>query len=177
LYPKKHLNKKGSIIWHCRCECGTEFDVSYNELVYCNQQSCGCRKKKHSENLHSYLTHVDGTSVDSLKSKKIPTDNTTGVKGVYLIKGKWVPKIVFQKKQYLLGKYDTLQEAEEKRQEAEHILFDGAVAHYEKWKAKADENPEWAKENPVEIIVEKKNGSELDVTFLPVIEEIKSINR
>lgn len=31
-----------------------------------------------------------------LKSKKIPTDNTTGYKGVYLIRGKYVAKIVFQ---------------------------------------------------------------------------------
>ena len=30
---------------------------------------------------------------------------------------------------------------------------------------------EWAEKNPIEIIVEKKNGNELDVTFLPVIDE------
>ena len=171
LYPVEKRSKKKSVIWHCRCDCGTEFDLSYNELVYTNQVSCGCQKKKHSEILHSFLTHVDGTSVDYIKSKKIPTDNTTGVKGVYLIKGKWLAKIVFQKKQYHLGKYDTIEEAAEARREAERILFDGAVEHYEKWKAKADKDPEWAMENPVEILVEKKRGgSELEVTFLPVIE-------
>ena len=46
--------------------------------------------------MQTFLTHVAGTSVDMLKSKKIPTDNTTGYKGVYLIRGKYVAKIVFQ---------------------------------------------------------------------------------
>lgn len=40
-----------------------------------------------------------------IRSKKVPTDNTTDVKGEYLIKGKYLAKIVFQKKQYHLGQY------------------------------------------------------------------------
>ena len=28
----------------CRCDCGTEINVSYNNLMYCGQQSCGCKK-------------------------------------------------------------------------------------------------------------------------------------
>lgn len=60
-------------------------------------KSCGCQKKEHDKSLQSFLTHVAGTSVDALKSKKVPTDNTTGYKGVYLIRGKYVAKIVFQK--------------------------------------------------------------------------------
>ncbi len=167
---KSVVTAKGEKKWLCRCDCGMEFDTSYNKLCYSNKQSCGCQKKKHSELLPSLLTHVDGTSVENIKSKKIPSDNTTGVRGVYFIKGKWMAKIVFQKKQYNLGIYETIEEAAEARREAEQILFDGAVTHYEKWKEKANENPDWAKENPVEILVEKKNGNELNVTFLPVIE-------
>ena len=66
-----------------------------------------------------------GTSVDILKSKKVPTDNITGYKGVYLIRGKYVAKIVFQKKQYFLGTYENIEEAAEARREAEEVCSMG----------------------------------------------------
>ena len=97
---KEKINEKtskGERKWLCRCECGNEIDVAYNNLVHCNMKSCGCQKKEHDKSLQSFLTHVAGTSVDALKSKKVPMDNTTGYKGVYLIRGKYVAKIVFQK--------------------------------------------------------------------------------
>lgn len=169
LYRLESKKSKKNVVWHCRCDCGTEFDISYNDLVYTNQMSCGCKKKKHTENLHSYLTYVNGTSLDCIKSKKIPIDNTTGVKGVYFVKGKWMAKIVFQKKQYHLGNYDTLEAAAAARSEAEHLLFDGAVEHYEKWRQMAQEDSEWANQNPVKIFVEKKYGGELKVTFFPIL--------
>ena len=57
--------------------------------------------------------------MDMLKSDKLPKNNTTGVRGVYRIRGKYVAKIVFQKKQYHLGSYDSLEEAALARREAE----------------------------------------------------------
>ena len=104
-----------------------------------------------------------------IKSKKLPADNTSGVKGVYYQKGKWIAKIVFQQKQYHLGKYDTIEEAAEARRQAESVLFDGVAAHYDRWKRRADIDPEWAKENPIVITVNKKSSSELDVQLSPVI--------
>ena len=88
LYPAKRYDKSGSVIWRCKCDCGNEVDVSYNSLMYTSVVSCGCQKKEHDQKLRTFLTHVAGTSVDILKSKKVPTDNTTGYKGVYLIRGK-----------------------------------------------------------------------------------------
>lgn len=168
----KYISKrdKGVIYWHCVCDCGKEADIPYNDLVHCNRKSCGCKREEHEQNLTRLLTHVCGTSVDVIRSKKLPADNTTGAKGVYLIKGKYTAKIVFQGKAYYLGTYADFDEAVKARKEAEELLFDGAVAHYERWKRKADTDPAWAKEHPVEILVNKKNGSELDVTFLPTIE-------
>ncbi len=87
LYPTKKRDKKGYVIWHCRCDCGSEADVAYNAMVYGNQISCGCKQKEHMTALGQYLTHVDGTSIDAIRSKKLPTNNTTGYKGVYLNKG------------------------------------------------------------------------------------------
>lgn len=166
-YPVNKRDQKGSVVWHCECECGNSIDIPYNWLAYTGMQSCGCQKREHEKNLHSFLTHVNGTSVDMIKSKKIPSDNTTGYRGVYLIKGKYVAKIVFQQKAYYLGTYENIEQAIKARKEAEHLLFDGTASHYERWKARAETDPEWAEENPLQIIVSKKNSNELSVTFLP----------
>lgn len=169
LYPVKRYDKSGSVIWRCKCDCGNEVDVSYNKLMYTNQKSCGCQKKEHDQKLKSYLTHVAGTSVDILKSKKVPTDNTTGYKGVYLIRGKWVAKIVFQKKAYYLGVYDRIEDAAQARLEAEEVLFDGVAEHYRKWKLRADADPNWATENPVLVSVSQDADKQLVVTCLPEV--------
>ena len=176
LEPTDRRAKSGTVIWHCRCVCGQEVDVSYNDLVYTNLRSCGCRKKEHDEALRTYLTHVGGTSIDMVRSRKTPTDNTTGYKGVYKIRGKYTAKIVFQKKQYHLGSYETAEEAAEARQEAEHILFGGTAAYYEKWKQRADADPAWAAANPIRIQVNRLEPGEgqkygqLEVTFQPNLE-------
>lgn len=166
LYISKRNDPKDGVIWHCRCDCGNEVDVPYNSLVFCNQKSCGCQKKEHDQKLQTFLTHVAGTSVDMLKSKKVPTDNTTGYKGVYLIRGKYVAKIVFQKKQYFLGTYENIEDAAEARKEAEEVLFDGVAEHYQKWKEIADTDMEWAEQNPIQIIVNQQDRK-LNVILLP----------
>ena len=166
LYPLKSRYINGSVIWRCHCDCGNEIDVAYNHLVYGNLRSCGCQKKEHDKKLPGFLTHIDGTSLEAVRSKKIPTDNTTGYKGVYLIRGKYVAKIVFQKKQYYLGAYDDIEEAAEVRQRAEEVLFDGFVDYYERWQAMAAENDVWAAANPIKIQV-IKDGAEVAVRFWP----------
>ena len=167
LYPVWERKDNRSVVWHCRCDCGNEVDVPYNNLVHCNMKSCGCRKKAHDKKLGSFLTHIDGTSVDMIKSKKVPSDNTTGYRGVYLIKGKYVAKIVFQKKAYYLGTYESIEQAAEARKEAEELLFDGVTAFYPKWEQKAAEDPEWARNNPIKIMVSKHPQTGLSISFLP----------
>ena len=168
LYPSRRNDKSGSVVWRCRCDCGKELDVLYNTLVHTKQRSCGCQKKEHSQKLQTYLTHVAGTSVEMLKSKRIPKDNTTGYKGVYLIREKYVAKIVFQKKQYFLGTFSRIEDAAKARAEAEEILFDGVAEHYRRWKEAADADPAWAANNPVQVSVHQEDGK-LKVTLLPVL--------
>lgn len=175
LFPKHDQSNQRSMIWHCRCDCGNEVDISYNYLAYCNVKSCGCMKKAHDSNLGTYLTHVAGTSMDIIRSKKLPADNTTGYRGVYLIKGKYVAKIVFQQKAYYLGSYDSIEEAAEARMEAEETLFEGLVEFYQKWERKAAEDPKWAEENPVQVFVSKNKQKRLCVTFLP--EDVNTSNQ
>ncbi len=111
---------------------------------------------------------VDGTSLDILRSKKVPTDNTTGYKGVYLINGKYVAKINFQKKAYYLGSFDNIEEAHEARLDAEEALFQPTLEYHAKWQKKAEADPVWATENPMKIIVSKVNHR-LIVSFLPML--------
>lgn len=33
LYPAEKRDKRGSVYWHCKCECGNEVDVSLSGLV------------------------------------------------------------------------------------------------------------------------------------------------
>ena len=168
-YPLAERDNKGGVIWHCVCDCGNEVDFPYNVLMYSDIRSCGCWKRERESHLSDLITRVDGTSIDMIKSKKLPADNTSGIKGVYYQKGKWIAKIVFQQKQYHLGKYDTIEEAAEARHQAEEVLFDGVAAHYERWKERAEADPEWESENPIIVTVSKKSVSVLAVVFMPVI--------
>ena len=170
LHPTDKRDKKSNVIWHCVCnECGKEIDISYNELLYGNRKSCGCIREKHREKLQTFITRVEGTSIDRIKSDKTQKNNTTGHRGVYFIKGKYTAKIVFQKKPYYLGRYDRIEDAITARQAAEDLLMKGTVDHYEKWKQLAQENPQWAQENPFSIRVYRTGDSEIMAEFLPEI--------
>lgn len=169
LYPLKSRSKGGNVMWQCRCECGSELAVSYNDLLYSNTKSCGCRKKEHNQEMKNLLTHVAGTSIEHLRSQKKPKNNTTGVRGVYLIKGKYVAKIVFQKKPYYLGAYRDLADAAEARREAEEAINDQVTAYYERWRTRAESDPDWAAENPVHISVERRDGR-LALSILPELD-------
>ena len=167
LHPLGRTDSRGSVLWLCRCDCGQELELSYNIIMYTNQKSCGCQRREHEQKLNTYLTHVAGTSVDMLRSKKIPTDNTTGCRGVYWIRGKYVAKIVFQKKAYYLGAFDDMEQAVHARREAEAVLFDGVADYYARWKQRAEADPRWGQENPMAITVEQKQDKTLDVRFYP----------
>ena len=168
LYPTPRRTETGSVIWHCRCDCGNEKDVSYNELMYSNSQSCGCRKLENNQKLQEHLIHVAGTSIDMLKSKKVPKNSSTGIRGVYRVKNKYIAKITFQNRQYQLGTYGRIEDAAQARREAEINLNETFVAYYEKWRARAKEDPEWAEHNPIQAEVQRING-ELRLILTPPI--------
>lgn len=41
-----YSNGKIKIMWHCKCDCGTEKDISENSLRYSPPLSCGCLQKE-----------------------------------------------------------------------------------------------------------------------------------
>ena len=104
------------------------FEAAAGICGYDSPPRCGCRKKEHDQELGTLLTHVGGTSLEMIQSQKLPRDNTTGYKGVYLVRGKYLAKIVFQKKQYFLGTYDSIEEAAAARKSAEALLFGETAA-------------------------------------------------
>ena len=165
LYATEKRTANGSVVWRCRCDCGNFYEASYNELKYTNLQSCGCKKKEHDTKLNENLIFVDGTSINHLHVKT-PSNNTSGKKGVYFIKGKWVAKIVFQKKAYYLGTYDNFDKAAEARDRAENTLNDSTTAYYKEWKMKADIDEEWAERNPIRINV-SRSAEGLKIIFTP----------
>jgi len=170
LYPLDSRSKGGNVMWQCRCECGNELAVSYNDLRYSNTKSCGCRKKGHNQEMKDLLTHVAGTSIEHLRSQKKPKNNTTGVRGVYLIKGRYVAKIVFQKKPYYLGSFRELADAAEARREAEEAINGQVMDYYGRWQARAEQEPDWAAENPMRISVERREGR-FALTILPELDD------
>ncbi len=169
LYATESRDKKGSVMWHCRCDCGKELEVSYNSLLYCSIKSCGCKKIEHNQELSSWLTRIDGTSLDLIRSEKLPSNNTTGIKGVYLVRGKYVAKITFQKKTYFLGSFSDKNDAIEARKEAEDIIFKYVSEFYDEYKRKADIFPDWANENPIKITVSQDEFKRLKVDIEPKI--------
>lgn len=171
LHATEKRDSNGSVIWHCRCDCGNEVDVSYSNLKYSKMQSCGCHRKAVGQQMAGRLVHVAGTSVELLKSRKTREDNSSGVTGVYLVKGKYRAEICFQGKLYRLGTYGTLDMAASVRKEAEKLLHEDFLAFYEKWRRKAEAEPEWAKENPISVEVEQQEDHSFTVRMLPEMNE------
>lgn len=89
---------------------------------------------------------------------------------MYCVKGRYKAKIVFQKKQFSLGTYDTLAEAATARKKAEKMLKSEVIAFYERWTAKAAANPAWAKENPIHFQVTKNGAEELELQLAPKLD-------
>lgn len=130
-YPTDKRDKNtGSIIWMCQCDCGNTVEVAEHNLVNLRVLSCGCLKNANSIKQGKELAEetrficVDGTNVRNLTAK-IAKNNTSGYKGVTWDKNrrKWVAQIVFQGKNYYLGRYDKKEDAAEARRTAEDKLF------------------------------------------------------
>jgi len=42
LYPTEQRSSSGSVVWHCKCDCGNEKDIPINRLTSGGAKSCGC---------------------------------------------------------------------------------------------------------------------------------------
>lgn len=160
LYPTNMRDRKGSVVWHCRCDCGNEIKATQDNLVYGNYRSCGCLREEIRKNIPNQLHMVDGTCVEWLERRKHRSDNTSGFRGVSLNKnGTYRVTIGFKKERFYIGTYRTFEQAVGHRLEAEELIHDGFVRAYHTWKDRAEADPKWAAENPLVFEVKKQNGS------------------
>ena len=117
----------------------------------------------------NYLTFVEGTCIEWLRSRKHRCDNTSGFRGVYKEKNKWRVFIGLKKKRYYIGTFNSFEEAREARLEVEKKLHDDFVLAWDKWKRIADKDPVWRIQNPFIFEVSKIDG-EL-ITYVPILSE------
>ncbi len=159
LYPTDKRDSKGSVIWHCQCDCGNACEVSQDKLVRHNTTSCGCLRQAQGASIHEKLHNVDGTCIEWLGKRKTRRDNKTGVKGVFRLKnGHYRATIGFKGKRYVLGTFDDFEDAKAVREQAEALIHGGFVKAWEGWQVRAAQDPDWAKANSLRFEVEKTPG-------------------
>lgn len=125
--------KNGKVIWKCKClKCGRICNRTISkakEVGTCGNHRDG---KTLNEN-RKKRTQVDGTIVQTL-TQKVSKNNTSGIKGVSFDKTRklWVAQIGFQGKNYSLGKFKKIEDAEKARKDAEDRFFKPIIDKYKK---------------------------------------------
>lgn len=135
---KKGFNKEGRQLWKCICDCGNTAIVDTSSLIRGNTKSCGClvREKalKNKSRLEKWREKdiVENTSLNNISRKNPIRSNTSGVTGVYFDKsrGKWAAQIMFQGKNYNLGRFDKKEDAISARKNGEKKYFQPIIEKY-----------------------------------------------
>lgn len=140
LYPTSARDRKWSVYWHCRCDCGNEIDLTEDNLVHGNYKSCGCLKREVKRDINSKLHFVDRTCLEWLEGRKKRSDNTSGFRGVYKNKnGRYRVSIGFKGKKYYVGMYRKYEDAVQARLDAERTIYDGFLKAYRLWNEQKNE--------------------------------------
>lgn len=122
-------------------KCGKEFHIPTKTLKKGYSSSCGCYKKEVLEQARNERDSEDGkqksglyanTNLPRLLSKKVSSNNTSGVRGVEYRHGKYLAYIGFQGKYHYLGSYDTLEQATNARKAAEEEIITPVFEQYVK---------------------------------------------
>ena len=161
--PTEKKDSKGSVVWKCICDCGTELYISQDSLIQGVYKSCGCVRQDQQKNLHENLTLVNNTCIEVLEKRKHRKDNTSGFRGVSKgPDGKWMVTIGFQGKRYYEGLYSDYNDAVEARLSIEDALHTDFIETYQSWKQQAQSDEIWAQQNPFYFDV-KKRGKEFHI--------------
>lgn len=129
----------GSEVWIFRCDCGNEVEARIKSVKWGYKQSCGCllqETKETQAKAARAATFVFNTNIGRIKAKQAQKNNPTGVRGVSFKAGinRYIARIQFQKKNYELGQFKTLEEATIVRREAEEQYFENFLHwYYEKF--------------------------------------------
>lgn len=116
--------KNGKALWECQCKCGNMCKYTTTQLRAFEVESCGCIQKEKARELAPMAgrnrTLKEGTCLNAFNSE-IGKNNTSGIKGVSYHKksGKWRAQIKVQGKNYYLGLFEEIGDAEAARKNAE----------------------------------------------------------
>lgn len=140
---EKKTSKEGAnrftYYWKCKCDCGNEVIVEGSKLREGRIKDCEDIKRNETKSwttigneYRSDNVLKEGTRLDYLSSKTSKA-NTSGVRGVSFKKdkNKYRARIRFKGKEYHLGYYDTLGEAERARKKAEENFYKPILEQYE----------------------------------------------
>ena len=160
VYPTERRDHRGSVYWHCVCECGNEIDVAAGALLDGNNRSCGCLKDKNQKQIAQRRHLVDGTCVEVLEKRKKRRDNESGFRGVFYLKNsnRYRVDIGFKGKRYYVGLFEDYDEAVQARLEAENLIHNSFINIWKEWNQKDQEDPQWGKKHPLVFNVRKVNG-------------------
>lgn len=125
-----HAGKKNGVhMWHCRCTCGRELDVSQSNLQSGHTTSCGCKN-----DIRNSIHVVGGTCVELIRSDKLMKTNRSGIKGVHWSKKqqRWIGQLTFQGKTYHLGSFKNIEDAAYAREKAQEETFEPFLNWYDK---------------------------------------------
>ena len=131
---KTEKRSHGQVVWKCLCECGNTHDATSRNLIREDTKSCGCLQTEHNSTFRENLIYVDNTEVHKISKRNLYSNNTTGVRGVYLIKSSNMYRayIYFKKKRYSLGVYSKLEDAKKARLDAEKQIYGEFLEWYYK---------------------------------------------
>ena len=159
-YPVRNAAKSNMAVWHCRCDCGGETEVSAASLLRGLTRSCGCLNQEVRSKMHDHLHYQDDTWLERLvRAQKNTEKNKAGFRGLFLTKsGSYRAMTTFRKVHYTLGYYKDFADAVRARLEAEECLHAGYLAACERYRERAEQDPEWARENPFYYEVTRSDG-------------------
>lgn len=130
-----------AVIWRCRCDCGSEVEVSARSLLHKGVVSCGCqRRERATTNLAGDVAEkvgqVEGTNLSRIASNLAQRNNRSGCRGVSWHPwphggGKYVAVIYFKGRRYRLGFYETPEEASKAYMQAKEHLHLDFIKYYE----------------------------------------------
>lgn len=139
--PTDKRDKDGNIFWECECVCGKIVYVEASRFIRGEVASCGCKRSEMQSEIAKALYEngkqeineyrIANTDVRKITSKKLISTNTSGHTGVTWdrTRNKWLAQIIFQGKNYHLGRYEDKKLAIEAREKAEEMLH-GDFLHW-----------------------------------------------
>ena len=113
--------KRQTKLWKCRCDCGAITYKATDTLTNLNIRARGS------------LGFTGGTQITKIKNRTVASDNSSGVRGVYLDRktGKYRARLRFRGKLYDLGSYIQLEDAIKARRRGEEEIFDKFLEVFE----------------------------------------------